>query len=67
MNFLPRKRVAASSVFLQLLEELTQNEPRDCCWRKQPTEKLSLTIIHLVKTGKTIIHYHEEFEHTQSK
>ena len=60
-----QKRAAACFIFLQLLEELTENEPRERWWRKQLTEEVSWTYDALGQTGKTITNYHEEFEHAQ--
>ena len=50
-----------------VLEELTEDESRERWWRKQLTEKLSSTIIRVVKREETVINYHKEFEHTQSE
>ena len=76
-NFSRRKRVAACFVFLQLLEEITEMNLESAGGRgegrgseesgKQLTDKFIIDYHTRGQTGKTIINYHEEFEHAESE
>ena len=58
---------SACFIFLQLLEELTENEFRERWWKKTADQKTIFDYHVYGQTGKTFINYHEEFEHAQSE